>query len=287
MNYTTSNTLFKLSKKELLALSYDFIRLNRNFTNEQIPDFLLQFWAIPNYSKDSESNDVALLIFRHILDLDSEEKERMEITLGTYRFSQLFHVFQLILATTIYSRKYHLLIEPFYLFRIEEYNVPQLEKPEQLLKEYLRVIKPIDSKKKGKTPKKKYQFEISIAPSLSNLIFIEDFIRKLITHYYLTYPLSEQISKSIMAAVNHAILFVNKSNEEKYISIDASKNVKEFKVKILCGDKSDEPKRHKFNPPMPTDNNDLKGWYLYSMKNIPDKISFLDDGAEVTLVFYN
>ena len=289
MENTTLNTLSRLSKDELLVLSYDFIALNRDFTNEQIPYFLLKFWSMPNYTEDVEANDISLLVFRHILDLDRKARgqEEIKITLGTYRFSQLFHIFQLVLATTVYCCKFHLPIEPFQLFRIEKYNVPQLEGHEQLLQEYLRLIKPIEFKKRGKAPRKKYQLEISIAAKLSNLVFVEYFMNELTKHYYLSHGLSERMSLAIMATVNYAISYVAEMNSGKQIHVGVVKNLKGFNVTILCGAKNGTTRKYKFNPQKPTDSEDFKGNCLYSMKSNTDKISFLDKGAEVCLCFYD
>ena len=287
MDKTTLKAVYSLSKDELLVLSYDFINLNRDATNEQIPYFLLEFWSMPNYAEDIESNDISLLIFRYILCLDSKSRgqEKIKTVLGTYRFSQLFHVFQVILATTIYCRKYQLSIEPFQMFKIEKYNIPKLEGHEQLLQEYLRLIKPVEFKYRKKGPNKKYQLEITIVSKSSSLIFIEYFIDKLISHYYLSYELSERMSRAIMATVNYAISYVAVSGKGNSIHVGVVKNINGFSVTVLCGPQSMYPQRHKFNPPRPIDSTDIKGGYLYSMKYNTDKISFLNEGAEVALFF--
>ena len=279
-----------LSKEELLTLSYDFITLNKEYTNNDIPQFLLKFWSIPNYfeNENNTANEIALLIFQHILKLDSNVQEGLgkRTTFGAYRFTQLFHVFQVILATTIYSREYHLPIEAFQIFKIEKYNIPQIEVTKQLLNEYLTIFKPVGFKKKEKAPKKKYQLEVSIAAKLSNIVFVEFFIDKLISHYYLSNEFSKRISTALMAAVKHAILYVTKNDEENSIHIGIFKNLKGFNVSVICDHQNELDIIRKFNPPLPTSNNDFKGWCLYSMKSRADKVYFSGVGEEIMMLFY-
>lgn len=128
---------------DMVMMSFDFIRYNPDITNERLPDILLKFWSIPDFGIEStyKSTDSQALVFMFILRFYFDSSEEVEKALDSFQFSQLFYRFQVILATTAYSRKYHIPIKPFKIFDVKEYILPHLKKPGQLMREYERIIK--------------------------------------------------------------------------------------------------------------------------------------------------
>lgn len=143
-NNSVIKTEISPEEYDMVMMSFDYIRYNRNITNERLPDLLLKFWSIPDFGVKSTytTTDSQVLIFMFILKFYFGSSEEIEKALNTFQFSQLFYRFQVILATTAYSRKYHIPIRPFKLFDVKAYILPQLEKPSQLIKEYKRITKP-------------------------------------------------------------------------------------------------------------------------------------------------
>ena len=71
MNNPIENLQINPADHELFMFCHEFIKLNRDITNEQIPDSLLDFWSAPDSKadKDNTHSDVPLLIFIAIVDL--------------------------------------------------------------------------------------------------------------------------------------------------------------------------------------------------------------------------
>lgn len=129
------------------------------------------------------------------------------------------------------------------------------------------------------------QFDISFPALTSELFLIENFVWCIMYDLYVHTPFWGKINRSINESINHAILLINEKDSEEKVKVIATKTDKQFKVAILCGKKSLSPKLCDFNPPLPTDDKDLKGRSLYLMKNLTDKVDFFDDGVEVHLTF--
>ena len=117
MNNPIENIQISPADHELFIFCHDFIKLNRDITNEQIPDSLLEFWSTPDSKadKDNAPSDVPLLIFIIILDLyvnsREEGEEKLDVGLRTYLFNQFFYTFQVVLSATMHSRKYDIPIQ--------------------------------------------------------------------------------------------------------------------------------------------------------------------------------
>lgn len=141
MNKKENQSQVSPEEFDMIMMSFDYIRYNQDITNEQLPDLLLKFWSIPEFRVKTtyKSTDPQVLVFMFILKLYFASSEEIEKVLNTFEFSQLFYRFQVILAATAYSRKYHIPIKPFKIFDIEKYILPRLEKSGQLMKEYERI----------------------------------------------------------------------------------------------------------------------------------------------------
>lgn len=135
---------------DMVLMSFDFIRYNRNMTNDRLPDLFIKFWSIPDFSIDTtyKSNDSQVLVFMFILDLNFNSHQETEQILNSFQFSLLFYRFQVILATTAYSRANQIPLQPFKIFDVAGYTLPQLDNPGYLLSEYERIIKPVTGKKR-------------------------------------------------------------------------------------------------------------------------------------------
>lgn len=143
LNSKISNVEVSPEEFDMIMMSYDFIRYNRDITNERLPDLLLKFWSIPDFSIETtyKITDSQVLVFMFILNLHFDSLEEIEQLLNSFQFSLLFYRFQIVLAATAYSRKCHIPIQPFKIFDVEEYILPQLEKSGQLMREYERIVK--------------------------------------------------------------------------------------------------------------------------------------------------
>lgn len=143
LNNNIPQTNVSPEEYDMIMMSFDFIRYNRDITNDRLPDILLNFWSVPDFTTNARYrvNDAKILVFMYILKLHFEKPEMVEKCLSTYWFAILFYNFQVILAATAYSRKTHIPIKPFRIFDVDEYITPDLQKPSQLMKEYERITK--------------------------------------------------------------------------------------------------------------------------------------------------
>ncbi|WP_298615227.1 hypothetical protein [uncultured Odoribacter sp.] len=123
---------------KMLMVSMDYIYNNPNILTSDIPNHLLKFWSIPDFTENPkyETNSVQVLIFLYIIRLYGHDNAPLDSILNTIRFSQLFYSFQLILATTLYCRNARLKAEPFPIFHLHEYRLPDLNDSEEMIKIY-------------------------------------------------------------------------------------------------------------------------------------------------------
>lgn len=126
------------TEHKMLLWSFDFIKHHQDDTTEQIPDELIKFWSIPNFTAESNYNagNVHIIIFMYILKLHQCPLNKADDFLNTFRFKQLFYNFQVILATTTYCREAGIKVEPFQIFNISRYTLPDLSNRNELLKMY-------------------------------------------------------------------------------------------------------------------------------------------------------
>lgn len=139
----TMKTNISSEEYDMVMMSFDFIKNHRDITNDCVPDILLDFWLIPDFNVNAryDLDDARILVFMYILRLYVEKTEIVEKCLSTFSFAILFYHFQVILAATAYSRKTHIPIRPVKIFCINEYLLPNLRKPGQLLREYERIAR--------------------------------------------------------------------------------------------------------------------------------------------------
>lgn len=123
---------------QMLMMSMDFIYHNQNIPNTQIPNHLLRFWAIPNFTEKPkyEMKSVQIMVFLYILRLYKFDDKQLDEYLNTIQFSQLFFSFQIVIAATLYCREAKLKAEPFPIFHLHEYKLPDLKDTEEMIRIY-------------------------------------------------------------------------------------------------------------------------------------------------------
>lgn len=128
---------------KMLMVSMEFIYNNPNITTAQIPNHLLRFWAIPDFTEKPkyEMNSVQVMVFLYILRLYKFDDKQLDEYLSTIRFHQLFYSFQIIIATILYSREAKLKAEPFPIFHLDEYKLPDLRDSEEMIRIYETITK--------------------------------------------------------------------------------------------------------------------------------------------------
>lgn len=133
------------SDYRMLMGSMEFIYHNQNIANTQVPNHLLKFWAIPNFTENPryEMNSVQVMVFLYILRLYKFDEKQLDEFLNTVRFSQLFFSFQIIIATTLYCREAKLKAEPFPIFHLDEYKLPDLQDTEEMIRIYETITEKI------------------------------------------------------------------------------------------------------------------------------------------------
>lgn len=157
MNLNQANTKAmekNLTSKEysMLLMSMDYITNNPNVTTEAIPSNLLKFWSVPHFIDKPryEDGSVPIMVFMFILRLYHWDKEQISAFLNTVRFNQLFFSFQIIIAATLHCRDIKLKAEPFPIFHLHEYKLPDLQDSDILLKSYEAITeRQVIRKKRG------------------------------------------------------------------------------------------------------------------------------------------
>lgn len=116
----------------------DYITNHPHATTEAVPSNLLKFWSVPHFSVEPKYEDesVQVMVFMFILKLYYGDKEQIGTFLNTVRFNQLFFSFEIIIAATLHCRDVKLKAEPFPIFHLYEYKLPDLQDTEVLLKNY-------------------------------------------------------------------------------------------------------------------------------------------------------
>ena len=129
-------------KERMFMKSIKFIKENPDIMTHQLPNWLLKYWIIPKFTTTMsyKVNDDQILVFMYILGLNKMSEKKAERFLNSYRFNQLFFSFQIILAATEYSRRAKMRLEPFPVFDIEKYIIPDLNVPAMLVKQYNSIV---------------------------------------------------------------------------------------------------------------------------------------------------
>lgn len=130
----------KLTAKEykMIQWSFDFIQHHIDGTTEDIPDELIKYWSVPQFTNESNYivDNPQIMVFMFILRLHERPKNNADNFLNTFRFKQLFYNFQVILATTAHCREAGIKVEPFPLFDMNKYILPDLSNKQDLLNMY-------------------------------------------------------------------------------------------------------------------------------------------------------
>lgn len=123
---------------QMLMTSMDYITSHPHATTEAVPSNLLKFWSVPHFidKPKYEDGSVQVVVFMFILRLYYWDKEQINAFLNTVRFSQLFFSFQIIIAAILHCRNAKLRVEPFPIFHLYEYRLPDLQDSEKLLNIY-------------------------------------------------------------------------------------------------------------------------------------------------------
>ena len=116
----------------------EYIIQNPTITADLIPDDLLRFWAIPdfNYNSCFQPNKIQVLVFIYILRHLHPDGQDTKTLIDTVYFNQLFFNFQVIISATLFCRKNGLKAEPFPIFKLDEYQLPDIREKEKLLNTY-------------------------------------------------------------------------------------------------------------------------------------------------------
>lgn len=130
------------SDYKMLIWSFDFIQHHADVTTDEVPDELIRFWTVPDFTTNPQwkPGNTQLMVFMYALRLQDCERVEAELLMNSYRFNRLFFSFQVVLAATAYYREKGIEQTPFPLFDIGRYAVPDLSDGEQLLREYRNII---------------------------------------------------------------------------------------------------------------------------------------------------
>lgn len=125
-------------KYKMLMWSIDYIKHHSDATTADVPQELMKFWAVPDFTTNPyyEPDYMQQLVFMYVVRLNHPTWNDSNFVLNSYHFSQLFHHFQLILAMTALCRKKRIPLEPFPVFDIRRYAVPDLSDQKELKKQY-------------------------------------------------------------------------------------------------------------------------------------------------------
>ncbi len=113
---------------------------------------------------------------------------------------------------------------------------------------------------------------------------IESFVKKLMCNCKFDQQVYDNILISLTEAVNNAIIHGNREDESKFVNVNCEERKQEVIIRI-----SDEGKG--FNPhqvPDPTLEHNIEccgGRGVFIMKQLSDKIKFLDSGRTVVMHF--
>ena len=133
-------------------------------------------------------------------------------------------------------------------------------------------------------PAKGENLKINSTPD--NLRLVEKLIDDVCQVYNVNQDAYGNILIAVTEAVNNAIAHGNKNNPNKFVQIGFETGEKELTFKI----KDEGPGFDHENLPDPTDPANIdkvNGRGVFLMKNLADKIEFLNNGTEVSLSFYN
>lgn len=125
---------------------------------------------------------------------------------------------------------------------------------------------------------------LTIISELDHIRLVENFIESTIEEFKLSEKLKGKIMLAIVEAVNNSILYGNKQNPQKLVSLTVVKNRE--KVIFTVEDEGEGFDFHKIsNPTLSEHLGNLTGRGLYLMAHLTDELQFTKNGAKVTLIF--
>lgn len=129
------------------------------------------------------------------------------------------------------------------------------------------------------------QLEISLASNLSEARKVEKFIDDLIDEFGLPRHLYGKVGLCIVEATNNSLLYGNKLNPEKMITITAKQYINKISVTV-----EDEGEgfdyRHVPDPTTPENIMKATGRGLYLMSSLTDELLFHLNGRKVIMSFF-
>lgn len=127
--------------------------------------------------------------------------------------------------------------------------------------------------------------ELKIASGIERISEVEKFIDSFTTEFNLGQRLYGQIDLSIIEAVNNAILFGNKRDESKYVTIIATLDDTLFYVSIEDEGEGFDYSKYPEDPTLPENLEKTCGRGIYLMSVLSDRLIYEKNGAKVTLYF--
>lgn len=124
---------------KMLMWSIDYIKHHLDTTTADLPDELIEYWAVPDFTTNPyyQPHYMQQLVFMYIVRLNHPAWDDSNFALSSHHFCQLFHHFQIILAMTALCRKERAPLEPFPIFDIQRYALPDLSDKKELIKQYM------------------------------------------------------------------------------------------------------------------------------------------------------
>ncbi len=127
--------------------------------------------------------------------------------------------------------------------------------------------------------------ELKIASGIENISEVEKFIDSFTTEFNLGQRLYGQIDLSIIEAVNNAILFGNKKDKSKYVTVVATLDETLFYVSIEDEGNGFDYSKYPEDPTLPENLEKTSGRGIYLMSILSDRMIYEKNGAKVTLYF--
>ncbi len=118
-----------MDKEKLYKESLEFINENPNCLSDEVPQYLIDFWATDNFSNEDLEATKEWAIFMHILIFKKEIGVGFEIHFE--KFQMMMRNWQKLLLVITFSNSTGVKIKPFRLFDIE--NIENLELADELL----------------------------------------------------------------------------------------------------------------------------------------------------------
>lgn len=127
--------------------------------------------------------------------------------------------------------------------------------------------------------------ELKIASGIEHISEVEKFIDSFTTEFNLGQRLYGQIDLSIIEAVNNAILFGNKRDESKYVTIVATLDDTLFYVSVEDEGDGFDYSKYPEDPTIPENLEKTCGRGIYLMSILSDRLIYEKNGSKVTLYF--